>query len=260
MTTLHHFLPQLVLPIGVSLLLLAAGIFWRKWWCVGLAAVVLYVSSSSTVATCAIRSAEGWATRVPADSAGTTDAIVVLSGGLLAAPGPPPASDWQLGDRYTSGLALFRDGKAPRLIFTGGPLPWEALASTEGDLFAAHARAQGVPDSLISVTGPVPNTSGEARAVAALLRDRSAKSAGPPPQILLVTSAFHMARAARRFEGAGLRVRPFPVDFQASAVCRPSWSGLVPSAAALAQTELALHERYGRWYDAIAMRLVPAGN
>ena len=41
-------------------------------------------------------------------------------------------------------------------------------------------------------------------------------------RVLLVTSTFHMRRAQRLFERQGLKVLPFPVDFQSRGRC---WAG-----------------------------------
>ncbi len=95
----------------------------------------------------------------------------------------------------------------------------------------------------------VVNTAQEAIAIRKLLQgvDHSAVS----PRILLVTSAFHMRRAQRLFERQGLKVVPFPVDFQA----RGQWAGpvwrdptqwLLPTASALDGTSRALREWLGR--------------
>ena len=67
-------------------------------------------------------------------------------------------------------------------------------------------------------TVPVVNTAEESEAVVELLSNRGVKIYDPAGQlrILLVTSAFHMPRAQRLFERAGLQVIPFPVDFQVS--------------------------------------------
>ena len=56
-------------------------------------------------------------------------------------------------------------------------------------------------------TPPVVNTAEEAAAIRQLLPTGA--------RVLLVTSAFHMRRAQRLFERQGLKVLPFPVDFQA---------------------------------------------
>jgi hypothetical protein len=48
------------------------------------------------------------------------DAIVILSGGRVPAPGDPPLSEWRDADRFFGGIDLYRAGRAPLLIFTGG--------------------------------------------------------------------------------------------------------------------------------------------
>ena len=70
--------------------------------------------------------------------------------------------------------------------------------------------------------------------------------AGKAPRIILVTSAFHMTRAESLFRAAGLDVTPFPVDFRGPT--RITLRSFIPSGTALAQTDLALHEIYGRLY------------
>ena len=91
-------------------------------------------------------------------------------------------------------------------------------------------------------TPPVVNTAEEAAAIRNLLPARA--------RILLVTSAFYMRRTQRLFERQGLKVLPFPVDFQA----RGRWAGplwrdpsqWLPSARALDDSSRALRELLGR--------------
>ena len=64
----------------------------------------------------------------------------------------------------------------------------------------------GISKQNILLTTNVENTDQEAKAVKKLLTSDK-------PIILLVTSAFHMPRAQKVFEAAGIRVLPFPVDF-----------------------------------------------
>ena len=92
-------------------------------------------------------------------------------------------------------------------------------------------------------TPPVFNTAEEAVAIRRLLP-------ASPPRVLLVTSAFHMRRSQRLFERQGIRVLPFPVDFQA----RGRWAGplwrdpiqWLPSVAALNDSSRVLREILGR--------------
>ncbi len=247
---LHKILPVFFLPLGISLLLVLAGLLLRRRAIIWIGFVVLCLSSTSVVSQFMARSVEGWAERSLAIDAPRVDAIVVLSGGRVVAPGVAGVSEWSDADRFYGGVDLFQAGKAPLLIFTGGWVPWEPNAKPEGEILIEYAKALGVPAKSMVTTGAVVNTAEEAQAVAALLGQRHAVGAahGVRPHILLVTSAFHMSRAQYLFAHAGLEVTPFPVDFQVSAGGELGVMDFLPSAGALAQTERAWREMYGRMY------------
>ena len=151
-------------------------------------------------------------------------------------------SEWEDPDRFLAGLDLYRAGKAPRLLFTGGFSPFRPGQPSEGQRYLQEARQLGIPDAAVASTPSVVNTAEEAAAIRQPLPGRLL--------ILLVTSAFHMRRAQRLFERQGLKVLPFPVDFQAR--CR--WVGILwcdltqwlPSARALDDSSRALRELIGR--------------
>ena len=151
-------------------------------------------------------------------------------------------SEWEDPDRFLAGLDLYRAGKAPRLLFTGGASPFRPGQPPEGQRSLQEARQLGIPAAAMASTPPVVNTAEEAAAIRKLLPARA--------RVLLVTSAFHMRRAQRLFERQGLKVLPFPVDFQA----RGRWAGplwrdpsqWLPSARALDDSSRALRELLGR--------------
>lgn len=242
MVFLSKFLPLLVLPIGITLILIAVGLVAKRRWLVIAAALWLWLCSIPLIGDNLARLVEAAAVRIPAAEAPAADAIVVLSGGRVVAPGPARVSEWSDPDRFFGGLELFQAGKAPLLILTGGWSPSEPTAPLEGDVSAVWAKAFGVPEDRVVTTGPVVNTLEEARAVATLAGSRSP----PLRRILLVTSAFHMPRAARLFQSAGFEVIPFSVDFKANAASELGVLDLVPSAAALLRTQVAMREMYGR--------------
>jgi uncharacterized SAM-binding protein YcdF (DUF218 family) len=241
MSFIRSFAPTLLMPLFVAIVALLAGIILRRRALLWTAVCVLWIGSTPAVSRWLGAAVENQPARIPAAEAGVADAIVVLSSGRPIAPGPAAISEWNDPDRFFGGVELFLAGKAPLLVFTGA---WSAVtpdAPLEGEVLAGYARAMGVPADRIATTGRVTNTAEEARAVAALLgRGQTA-----PVRILLVTSAFHMSRAQRAFERAGLGVTPFPVDFHRSG---EGFSAvhLLPSAAALCQTEGLLREVYGR--------------
>ena len=240
---LSKLLPLAVLPLGVALLLLLAAWLGRRRWPLPAALSVLTLFSTGWMAQLLWRSVEAPWQRRSVDSAPDAAAIVVLSGGRHAAPGGDRISEWHDPDRFLSGVALFKAGRAPRLLFTGGQSPFQPGLSPEGALYLEEAAAMGVPATAMTSIPPVVSTAEEARAVAALLhRDERT--------VLLVTSAFHMRRAQRLFEREGLTVLPFPVDFKA----RGHWAGpiwgdpmmWVPTARHLDDSSRALREWIGR--------------
>jgi len=247
---LHKILPAFLLPLGISLLLVLAGLLLRRRAIIWIGLAVLWLSSTPVVSHFMIRSVEGLAERSEAIDAPRADAIVVLSGGRVVAPGAAAVSEWSDADRFYGGVDLFQAGKAPLLIFTGGWVPWEPKAKPEGEVLIEYAKALGVPAKSMVTTGAVVNTAEEAQAVAALLAQRHDVGAdqGTSPHILLVTSAFHMPRAQQLFASRGLDVTPFPVDFQVSAGGELDVMDFLPSAGTLAQTEMAWREMYGRLY------------
>jgi uncharacterized SAM-binding protein YcdF (DUF218 family) len=247
---LHKILPVFVLPVGITLLLVLSGLRLRRRSLVWTGMTVLWLSSTPLISGLAVRVTEGWAERGVAGDAPEADAIVVLSEGRVLAPGKAAVSEWNGADRFFGGVELFKAGKSPLLVFTGGAVPWEPNAVPEGDILAGYAKALGVPDGQILKTSRVTSTAEEAQAVATLLRGRLTGPTwrGGAPRILLVTSAFHMQRARRLFERAGVSVIPFPVDFKVPAGGTLSVLAFLPTAAALAQTELAMREWYGRLF------------
>ncbi len=219
MIYLHKVLPMFVLPLGIALMLIFAGVRLRRTRLIIGGCVVLWLASMPLTARFAVRAAEGWSERRVASEAPHADAIVVLSEGRTIAPGKAAVSEWNDADRFFGGMELFNAGKAPLLVFTGGWEPWQPNAPLEGDVLAAFAKEMGVRDDQIACTGRVINTAEEATAVSALLAERLSRGTprGGPPNVLLVTSAVHMARARQLFDRAGVTATPFPVDFRASA-------------------------------------------
>lgn len=93
--------------------------------------------------------------------------------------------------------------------------------------------------------GQARHTADNARHAAALLR------ADGVQRVLLVTSAFHMARAQRSFEQQGLQVVPAPTGFMGYAGGGFEALHLLPDGQALRVSHIALRELAARlWYRA----------
>jgi uncharacterized SAM-binding protein YcdF (DUF218 family) len=238
---LSKILPLLVLPVGITLLFMLAGLVLRRRGLLIAAFVMLWLSSLPIVARTLWGLVET-GERINAEQAPKADAIVVLSSGRVVAPGAAKISEWGDADRFFGGVQLFQAGKAPLLVFTGGWTPLNPTAPLEGTVLVDYARQFGVPKDAVLTTKAVANTAEEALAVGELLR-----AGFPAPRILLVTSAFHMPRAAHLFSNAGMEVMPFPVDFS-DAATGIGVLAFLPNARAVATTQAALREIYGRLY------------
>lgn len=244
---LSKVLPVLGLPLGVVLMLMVAASIWRMRWALVAALGLLYVTSLPFTGRLLLGRLERGMERVPASAKVNADAIVVLSEGRTLAPGKAKISEWNDADRFFGGIELFKAGKAPLLVFTGGAAPWEPTAPMEGTVLVNYAQQWGVPASALLTTGRVVNTAGEARAVYALLCPHAqAKEAEQKATILLVTSAYHIPRARIEFEKAGFSVEPFPVDFLVPSERVFDFTDLLPSPKGIGDTTLALRETYGR--------------
>lgn len=231
------------MPTGITILLVIAGLILRRAALCWGGVLLLWLAATPFVSGNAMRAAEGWQVRQPVSASAKAQAIIVLSHGRIQPPGDPKASEWVDADRFYGGIHLYKASKAPLLVFTGGWVPWQPDAEPEGDVLIRYATDLGVPRGSMLTTPKASNTDEESRAVAALLA-KQLKSANRP-QILLVTSAFHMRRAQMLFRRAGMDVLPFPVDFRVPAGSGVSALDFVPNAASLSQTETALRELYG---------------
>ena len=246
---LHKFLPWLFLPTGLLLCFLLLGVITRRRFWAVLALLLAWLGCTPAVSDVLMRWCEEGATRQAAANMPQADAIVVLSEGRLTAPGGEKTSEWFDGDRFWGGMALYQAHKAPKLVFTGGWVPWVPDAPLEGSVLRTWAMAQGVRAQDVVTTGRVSTTEEEAAAVAKLLpRAASSAGAGKKASVLLVTSAYHMPRASLLFEQAGFQVIRYPVDFQVDAAqVNHPWRWM-PQARYWSHTETAWRELLGRAY------------
>ncbi|MFZ4802052.1 MAG: YdcF family protein [Chlorobium sp.] len=242
MLLINKILPILFLPLGFALLCMITGLLLKKLVFLWYAALVLWLFSMPVVGDGLMRFVEGGTSRVPISSVGRADAVVVLSGMIRQVDGAP-LGEWDGAvDRFEAGISLYKDGKAPLLVFTRGQMPWQPYAIPEGELLARRALQLGVPQRAIRLTAKVGNTADEAVAARKLLSVTKEK------KVILVTSAFHMRRAQYLFEHEGFDVVPFRVDYQVETVSDLTILRFLPSAAALERSEKALHEMIGWIY------------
>lgn len=243
MIYVHKILPLLISPLFVFLTAaLVFSIKKRNWTALSIT-TIFSMTCTSIVANSLWSSLEDGQTPIHVEKAEKTDAIVVLSGMIdtIEFDGDQ-FTQWGNADRFIKGIELVKHGKGDLIIFTGGSLPWQQLATDEGSILKEKALEMNIPKEQILVTSRVENTAQEAQEVANLLASRTKK-------ITLVTSAFHMPRASNLFRQRGFDVYQFPVDFRSRAQSQSlKPMDLIPSTEAADATFKAMREFLGRTY------------
>ncbi len=237
--------PVLWLLIGLGLALVAREPRRRRAWLRATAAALL-VLSNPALATLAWNQWEAPLMPVGRVAPGAYDAAVLLTG--ITAPERPPYDRVFMADgadRLLHTVQLWRRGAFKRIIVSGGS--GAVLGRPGGRSEAAELRAVlhtcGVPDSAIVVEDRSRNTRENALCTAALLRQRP--ELAPRGRLLLITSAFHLPRAAGCFRRTGLTITGFPAHYVGQPLRLTPDALLVPSAAALLGWDRLLHEMVG---------------
>ena len=226
------------------IMVILIGLIKNKKKLIYIAIGVLYIISTPIFSNIFFKLVEGSGHndyRKPISTIDSADAIVVLSGMLeINEVGDSTYREWGDPDRFFGGIALFKAGKAQKLVFTGGKMPWNKAKKTEGEVLKEYAVSNGIPNEKIFVTKDVENTADEAVAVKELI--------SPSKRIILVTSAYHMLRAKRLFEKQSFEVIALKVDFKASGNNQVTFMDFLPSAINLELTEIGIREIIGRIY------------
>lgn len=232
-------------PLSLGLVLIVAGLVLSRWWRrIGLVGVivgvlVLWVPSTPIVAGWLQGTLESRYPPTPIDSVPSADAIVML-GGALKAPQPPriyPDLN-DAADRVWYAARLYRAGKAPLIIASGGTLPWRHPDDREAPVMQTLLSDWGVPPDSVLLEAGSANTYQNATNTAALMADRGFD------RVLLVTSALHMRRALATFRSAGVSAIPAATDYQIAKTERTILD-IAPDAGALTGSTAAIREYAG---------------
>lgn len=203
--------------------------------------------------------------------------LLLLSNGLVSrALIRPLESRFPSIPELVSGRPLPADLAACRFVVVLGGGNGQASAVSANNLLSASARArivegvrlvQSLPDARLVVSGPADG----AREPHATVLGRTALALGVAPdrimyvdqardteaealavartvngaRVALVTSAWHLPRAAALFRGAGVDILPCPADFTAHADDPWQWEDLFWRTTALERSTLAVRERLG---------------
>jgi uncharacterized SAM-binding protein YcdF (DUF218 family) len=249
---LSKFLPLFIYPLGLTFILMAIAIviFWRypKWSAISLigALTILLLASNGWISQELARSLE-WQ-YLPTNEMPNAEAIVVLGGGVKPASYPRPWIELnEAGDRVIYGAKLYREGKAPWLILSGGRIDWKEGGSSEAADMAELAQTMGVPSAAILQDPKSVNTYENAVNVRKILESKGIKG-----KVLLVTSALHIPRSMLIFKNQKIEAIPAPTDFlvtKGELEESQNWQmfllNLVPNAHSLDRTTKALKEYVG---------------
>ncbi len=148
--------------------------------------------------------------------------ILLALGAALVTDQPPQKSDAILvlagdavGQRILKGAELAKQGFAP-LVYVSGPGGF--YGRSEDQLAIAFAAENGHPaDRFVGLPNHAESTSDEARLLLPILRSRGVK------RLLLVTSSYHTARAARTFRRADPQMEIITVAANDRMFPLPSW-------------------------------------
>jgi uncharacterized SAM-binding protein YcdF (DUF218 family) len=184
-------------PFSILVALVLAGICWRaarrpsrlvfRWAALGFIACAIGFPLAQTLAFGLT------------DYRRPADAILVF-GARAHADGEPSDA---LEARLLTGIELYKQGLAPRLIFSGGPGDG---AWSEAAVMRRIAMEKGVPESAITLDDQGLTTDASVRNTARLL----ARTINP--RVLAVSHAWHLPRVKLRCEREGLIAYTVPAD------------------------------------------------
>lgn len=208
------------------------------------AVVLLFVLSCPMTSVWLLKSLEKQYPDESIDARTPAQAIVVLGGSLRMPSGSHPASGiTNSSDRLLVALRLYRAGKAPLVVASGGdsPLLLKVRSLHEAEVMKALLQEWGLPGSAILVEDQSVNTHENAVFTRRLVAPKGIQ------HIILVTSAAHMPRAAATFRKSGFDVEAVPADYMTGWDQESSLFDWVPASSALADSEFAIHEWIGIW-------------
>jgi len=242
--TLSKFLPQLIYPFNLALLLIFATllliIFGRRLLGLfsGFLAVVILGVCSSPLSVALYREHELKYPPVPVSSSPAADAIVVL-GGDVGIPVSPRTESQLHGNRLLHAFRLFKAGKSPLILVTGSNVFAQEGLEAEAFYSKAILADWGIPEDAIMIETKSRNTHQNA-----IYSFETLKGQGID-KILLVTNAFHMPRAAAVFRHVGFDVIPSSSSLSVTDYRQPKLLDWWPSLSNLGKAQAVLREKLG---------------
>ncbi|MBI5774507.1 MAG: YdcF family protein [Verrucomicrobia bacterium] len=246
---LAKFFAPLAHPLGflwLLLVILAAGLLKRRQWITGGAALgiaLLMSLAGSRVPVYLLTTLEKPYLRDSISNVPPADAVVLLGGSFEYSRYDPMGFNVNgAADRVLTALELLRLKKAGALVLGGRGIQMDGEFKNEAHALAKWLANWNLPGAPVVILDGSGNTHDEAVKTAAVAKEKGWK------KIHLVTTAFHMRRAAAVFRTAGLEVVPVACDFQRLGT---PYDGIefsvVPSLGGFQTLGWYLHERAG-WF------------
>ena len=247
-------LPLFVYPLGLASILLLLGLIiaWKRPYFalfpMGIALITILIFSNAWVSSLLTQSLEWQHLANKNEELPKAEAIILLGGSTVAP--IPPRNTVEInysGDRVLYAAHLYKQGKAPVIIATGGGISWLGKTIPEATNMKQLLLRMGVPASAIIEEPQALNTHDNAVYTKEILEENGIK------QSLLVTSAFHMPRSVLTFQKQDINIIPAPTDFS---ITKQHWKQLkstpqatlinsLPSAGNLEATTKVLKEYLG---------------
>jgi uncharacterized SAM-binding protein YcdF (DUF218 family) len=244
---LQRLLTSLImpLPLGLGLAIIGLILLWRArrvgWLLIGSGVGVIALASSPLVAEALMASLEQAYPPQAAAQCRPADAIVLLGGAVQPLVAGDARPRLQRGsDRVWEAARLYRAGCAPRVLVSAGGVIEPPLRAPETEAIAALLVDLGVPRAALVLEAESRNTQDNAAFSRAALAPLKVE------RVLLVTSAWHLRRAAALFEREGFTVLPVGADYRSFRTCR-GIECAAPSVGALEASGLVVKEYLGYW-------------
>lgn len=241
-----------IYPVGATLIFLIVGIAllsrrWKKFglFFVSFACVILLVFSLGWTGLALLKPLEDEAGPYadPAKLRAAGVKYIVVLGGSSVRDQLSPADRWERSVlRLLEGIRLWRAMPGTKLVLSGG-------APSSADAMASLPIQLGVPRDAMILETRALDTSDEAKLFKPIVgNDRFA----------LVTSASHLPRALEQFRSKGTKPIPCPCDFRTKQ--QPPLLFLLIPGGGLENSQIALHEYYGRLFYWLKARIATASS
>ncbi|MBF9254195.1 YdcF family protein [Pontibacter sp. 172403-2] len=240
---LSKTLDFLLMPFLWVLLLLLLALFLKsaakKRFCLVSAVTILLVLSNPWLANIAWRAWEVDA--VPVSQVKSHDVAIILTGVTSYRNDIPDRIHTAKGaDRFLQALQLYRLGKIDKFLISGGSGLIIKDKVPEAVQIKKILLIAGVPEGDIFIESNSRNTRENAVNTGKVLAKHPEWE-----RPLLVTSAFHMRRAAGCFRKAGIKTDTYSTDFYAGEKSYALDDTIIPSIEAFDRWHLLLHEIAG---------------